>query len=228
MPTYSEIAYDILETVSGNYIGDDEDISIPQIMYQVRLQRALWIRNEYNKPGRKIDPQIEQDLGCLLLEEVDSADCCEIESGCIVLRTVAKIPELIEFHDKSGITRIGPVSKVKIPFNFVSYQEAAFSSYAKYTKGVFAYLLNDHIYLAITDPRYNYIDYINVRGVFANPEDLQEFKCDDDACFTYDTNYPINSWMIPYIKEQVLKQLGISLQIPKDSVNDASDSIKTK
>lgn len=224
MPTYNEIAYDILEIINNNHISDDEDVSTEHIMFHFNLQRSLWIRNEYNKPGRIIDPQIEQDLGCLELEEADSADCCEIKSGCIVLRTKKEIPKLIEFHDKSGITRIGPVSKIKLPFNFTTYNKAVYSSFNKYAKGVYAYLLNSRIYLTITDPKYNYIDYINVRGVFEEPQSLQEFICGDDQCFTYEKNYPINSWMIPYIQEQVLNRYGISFKFPKDTSNDASET----
>lgn len=226
MAKYSEIAYDILEILKGNHISDDVDISIPHIMYHINNQRALWIRNEYNKPGRTIDPQIVQDLGCLELEESDTADCCEITTDCIILRTKEILPNFIEFHDKSGITRVGPISKTNIPFNFVSYEKAVYSSFAKYGKGVFAFLLNSRIYILVTDSKYDYLDYINVRGVLSNPEDAQRFKCDDEACFTYDSEYPINTWMIPYIKEQVLKQFGVSMQVPTDSANDAKDDFR--
>lgn len=224
MATYNELAYDILELLNNGNISDDEDTSIEHIIYHFNLQRALWIRNEYNKPGRTIDPQLEQDLGCLELEEVDSAECCEIKSGCIVLRTIKKIPNIIEFHDKTGITRIGPVSKIKIPFNFDSYNKAILSSYNKYYKGVFAYLMNGHIYLIITDPKYNLIDYINVRALLSNPEDVKTFLCEDGSCFSYDDEYPVNTWMIPYLKEQVLQQFGMSIKLPKDDSNDANDN----
>lgn len=224
MPTYNEIAYDVLEILNNGNISDDEDISIEHIMYHFNTQRALWIRNEYNKPGRTIDPQIEQDLGCLELEEADTADCCDIATGCTILRTVKTIPELIELHDRPAITRIGPVSKIKLPFNFDTYHKAIYASYNKYAKGIFAFFLNKRIYLIITDSKYNYIDYINLKGIFTNPTDLESFKCNNGTCFSYDENYPINSWMIPYIKEQVLKQFGMSIQIPKDSSNDANDN----
>lgn len=224
MATYNELAYDILEVLNNNNISDDEDVSIEHIMYQFNLQRALWIRNEYNKPGRTIDPQIEQDLGCLELEESDTADCCEINTGCIILRTKKIIPKLIEFHDKSGITRLGPVSKVALPFNFTTYDKAIYASFNKYAKGVFAFLLNQRIYCIITDSKYNYLDYINLRGVFENPEDLKEFQCNDEACFTYDKQYPVNAWMIPYLTEQVLNKYGISTKFPKDITNNAADT----
>lgn len=228
MASYNEIVYDIMELIRGNQLSDDTDISETQIRYHLSNQRSLWLRNEYNKPGRKIDSQIEQDLGCLELEEVDAADCCEIQSGCTALRTKKQLPKLLELHSGEAITRVGPINKMKAPFAFDSYNKAVYSVNNKYSrKSVTSFLLNGYIYLIIDDPAYQTLEYINVRGVFANPEDLKDYKCDHEgtACFSYDDEYPINNWMIPYIKEQILNQLGMSLQIPKDELNDAKEDL---
>jgi hypothetical protein len=68
------------------------------------------------------------------------------------------------------------------------------------------------------------IDYINVRGVFEDPLDLAKFQCNDgSSCFSLDDRYPIKSWMIPYIREQVINSLGIPLKTGKDTANDANE-----
>lgn len=228
MASTNELIYDVMELMRGHQISDDTELSERQILYHINNQRALWIRNEYNKPGRTIDSQIEQDLGCLKIVEADAADCCEVTSGCVVLRTEKKIPNLIELHSGPALTRVGPVHKLNIPFSFTNYQKALYSTENKYgAKAVYAFLLNNYIYLIIKDPALLMIDYINVRGVFANPQDLEDFRCEDSSnCFSYDEEYPINNWMIPYIKEQVLNQFGIALQIPKDTANDADEKLE--
>jgi hypothetical protein len=226
MATFNELVFDIMELVRGGQISDDTDLSRRNIAYHLANQRALWLRNEYNKSGRKIDPHLEQDLGCLELEEVDAADCCDITSGCTALRTKKKIPALIELHSGPAITRVGPVNKISKPFSFDPFQKAVYSMHNKYgKKAPVSFLLNDYIYLLIQDPAMQTLDYVNVRGVFANPEDLQDFSCDvtNNSCFSYDDEYPINNWMVPYMKEQILKQLGLSMQMPKDEANDAKE-----
>lgn len=227
MATLNEITYDILETVRNNHISDDIDIDKSQIVYHINNQRALWIRNEYNKPGRKIDPSLIQDFGCLKLIEVDSAECCEITSECVILRTEKQLPNFIDLHDGPAITRVGPVSKVNIPFNFLSREQAILSSYNKFFKGVSAFWQNNYIYLIITNNNWLLLDYINVRGLVEDPTKLSSFKCADseDMCFSYDKEYPISSWMLPYIKEPIMLQILNTLKIPHDKVNDGDENL---
>jgi hypothetical protein len=231
MATYNQIAYDILEIVKGNQISDDVDISIPHIMYHINNQRALWIRNEYNKPGRKVDQHLVQDLGCLELTTVDAAECCSVTTDCVALRTKNKIPAFIELHNGVALTRVGPVNKLKPPFNLTSYAQAPYMSANKYTGNtVNAFVLNDYVYILTNDVSMQTMDYINVQGIVADPEVLVDYHCESsgDPCFSYDDEYPMNTWMIPYIKEQVLAQFGLSLQTPKDEGNNAKDDSQAK
>jgi hypothetical protein len=228
MASYNEIAFDILELLKNNQISDDVDISLEHILYHLNNQRALWIRNEYNKPGRKIDQHLIQDLGCIKIIEVDAAECCTISSDCIALRTEKKIPALIELHSGPALERVGPVNKLEPPYSLSSSNVASYKKYNKYTgNDIQALLLNDYIYLIIPNPLQQNLEYINVRAVIANPADWINFKCDSTGtnCFSYDDEYPINNWMIPYIKEQILAQFGMSLQIPKDEDNNAKDNL---
>lgn len=227
MATFNEIIFDTLESLRNHKISDDIDIDESQVIYHWNNQRALWLKNEYNKPGSMIDPYTEQDLGCLTLATADAAECCDISSGCTILRTEVKIPRTIQLHSGPAITRVGLVNKLTVPFSFTNYQKAIYTMNGKYTgkKGVFVFLLNGYMYLVTKDPYIQLMDYINVRGVFENPMDLTAFKCDDAPCFSFDEAYPLNNWMIPYIKEQVFNQFGMSLQIPKDKTNDATEDL---
>lgn len=228
MATYNELIFDILELVEAHQITDDTDNAEDHIVFLYNQQRALWLRNEFNKPGRKIDPHLEQDLGCVELELADAADCCEISTGCKMLRTKVKIPATIELHSGPAITRVGPINKIKRPFTFDNYQKVYYTMNGKYTgnKGVWAFLLNDYMYLVTKDPAIQMLEYINVRGVFQDPQDLESFQCEDgSSCFTYEDEFPVNNWMLPYMKEQVLMQLGVSNQQPKDMANDAQDDV---
>lgn len=231
MATFNEIIYDIMETMRGNQLSDDTDLSRRNIIYHINNQRALWLRNEYNKPSRKIDSQVEQDLGCLKLIKVDAAECCHVDLGCNVLRTEEQIPKLLELHSGPAVTRVGPVHKGMAPFNFMDYNQAIYAMQGKYSgKATITFLLNGYLYFLSKNPATQHLEYINLRGVFADPTDLISFRCETESgnCFSYDEEYPINSWMIPYIKEQILNQFGLSLQTPKDSGNDADESLPRK
>ncbi len=228
MATYNQIAYDILEILKNNQISDDVDISLEHILYHVNNQRALMLRNEYNKPGRKIDQHITQDFGCLKLIEVDAAECCSVTLDCIALRTEKKIPPLLELHSGSALTRVGPVNKLAAPYTLVDANRVSFNKHNKYTgNDVQAILLNDYIYIVTDNPAMQTLEWINARGVIANPEDVQNFRCDAHGtpCFSYDDEYPINTWMLPYAQEQILQKFGVSLQMPKDNDNNAKENV---
>jgi len=227
MPSFNEVIYDIMEVVRGNQISDDTEISERHVIYQVDIQRALWLRKEYNKPGVSIDTQITQDLGCLELVEVDAAECCTIELGCTVLRTKKKMPKAVKFHSSLGITRVGPIHKLKLPFTYMDYDKAIYTASAesKYSKGVITFSLNDYVYVIMTDPNMIHLTHINVRGVWESPAAVTDFACDVEGttCFSFDDEYPVNIHLLPYIKEQVLAQFGMAASIPKDSANDGQE-----
>lgn len=226
--TYNEIAYDILEILKGNQISDDVDISLEHILYHLNQQRALWIRREYNKPGRHIDQHLIQDLGCVELELIDAADCCDITTDCYVLRTKKVIPAFLELHSGSAVTRVGSINKTSKPYSFTSLARASVAFYSKYGKNqVYAFLLNDYMHIISQNPKIKLMDHINIRGVIANPTDIIDFKCDitGNACFSYENEYPINNWMLPLMKEQIINQFGVSLSIPKDNDNNAKNNI---
>ena len=229
--TENQIIYDVLELVRGNHVQDDVDIDGRQIMFICNNQRHLWIRNEYNKPGRQIDHHIEQDLGCVKLIEVDAAECCDtsLATGCIILRTEKQIPNTIEFHKGTGITRVGPIKKVDVPLSFIPYNRAQFFGDDKYGGVIVqAFLLNGYIYLITPTTQSQFLEYINIRGVFETPADAANFsKCDGASCYDPAVDaYPIQGWMYAYLKEQILMQLTRSTQTRKDTHGDSQDLVK--
>jgi len=225
MATYNEIIFDTLETLRNNYISDDTLISESQILYHWDNQRALWLYNELGKPGIQIDPSLEQDLGCLELEEVDAASCCNITTECTALRTKLKLPKFINLQTGPAITRVGPVNKIKIPFNFTNYNKAMYISFGKYSKGLYGFLLNGYIYVISETSNLPLLTNINVRGILESPSDIEQFKCNSDPCFSLDEEYPLITRLIPYMKEEVIKQFLISMRIPKDNNNNGKEDL---
>jgi hypothetical protein len=223
--TREEAVYEILEIIRGNQLSDDIDIDTREVEFQLDNARAVFLRQEFNKPGRLIDNNLVQDLGCVTLEEADPADCCEIDTGCSILRTVEEIPKAIHLFDGPAITRVGPVNKMNIKYSFVSYEQAVFSGNGKYNQqAIFAFLLNNRIYLTTKNKKAWLLDKINIRGVFEKPSEASEFvDCDNNPCYTMASNYPINNWMYPFIRDMVLEKYGISLKMPKDNTNNADD-----
>lgn len=224
MATLNEIVFDVLESVRSHHIVDDEDIDRRQIIYNLNLQRSLWIRNELNKPGRTIDPFTVQSLGCVELEVADTSDCPELPVGCSILRTKCEIPKTVELHQRNAITKVGPVDKMDYFFSFVPYHQTIFSGNGKYNQNsVFAFLHNNRMYFKVNKAQQKLIRRVNIMGIFEDPTKVSEFCNTSGApCFSADDQYPISSWMLPYIKQDLINQVVGSIQMPEDNTNDAT------
>jgi hypothetical protein len=228
MVTLNQLTYDLLELIRGTIV-DDEELDNRQLQYWIHNQRALWLKNEMNR-FRSIDDDIVQDLGCVELEMVDAADCPAHLIGCNVLRTKKKLPDTIDLHYKSAITRVGPIDKTDRPFSFVNYQRAIFSGNSKHSKNtIYAFLLNDYMYLKI-DPnnsRGKMLTHINIRGVFEDPTEAAVF-CDAEGkpCYSEDSKYPVSRSIINYMKNAIVQSdLKFKVNPPGDSINDANAQV---
>lgn len=226
MATTNEIVYDILEDVASHKLSDDLDIDNRQVIYKLNTQRALWTRNEYNKPGRILDPYLIQSLGCVELEVADASDCPELPVGCSILKTKCEIPKTIELHNRSAITKVGPIDKLDYFFSFVPYQQAIFSGNGKFNgNSIFAFIHNKRMYFKVNSAQQKLLRRVNIMGIFEDPTKISEFcNTNGTPCFSMDDEYPISNWMIPFVKEQIIKELIMSMQIPEDNSNDANSN----
>ena len=221
--TLNELIYDIWELITP-FISDDSEYTDRQFAFWIKTNRAQLIRNEYNKKLRSTDPSMVQDLGCLELEVADRADCCDISDGCTVLRTKQELPKPIELHNSQLITRVGDIDKISISYDFVPYETAVYSGNGKFNKNrIFAFWMNNRIYIVSKCKMNLMMEHINVRGVFQDPEKVSKFnQCDGTPCYTKDSEYPLNAWMWDYIKTMIVNtNLKISTQAVGDGENNA-------
>lgn len=227
MNTLNSIVYSILSSVKP-HLTDDEDLTFEKVSYDVQNKRAVFIRNEYNK-SREIDPSLIQDLGCVDVVKVDAAECCDIDSGCKVVRTQDKIPVPISTHKKPLITRVGPINKLQRNYNFVTYREAANSGNGAYNqREIYAYYFNGYIYLVSKNPSVYLLKKINIQGVFDNPEDLANYNlCESNTpCYSDNSPYPLPKWMEEYIKNALKEEyVKVDIVAPKDQANDSKNQV---
>ena len=223
--TLNEIAYNLLNLIRGGRSNHDEHISLDQIKFNIKHYRAVFIRRDFAKNGLN-SRHSEQDLGCVHIERVDSTQCCNLPSTCIVYRSVKAIPKTIRYNFEEAITYVGDISGTgTIPL--VHSNMIQFLPYDKYTKDTYkAYMLNNFLYI------YNAggLETVNVRGVFEDPEAVSEFdECDGGGCYDDSaTDFPIAMDMLALINQGILSSelqlLGSSMS---DTKNDRMQDAQT-
>lgn len=224
MATLNEISYSILEKLRPN-LSKDDDIDIRLVEAEIHKKRARFLRNELNR-NRTIDPFIIQDLGCVEMEIVDRAECCDITINCSILRSTLQIPSTIELHNDTMLW-VNPVDRLEKPFSLIDYQAAKFIGGHRFTsRQIYAFILNNYLYLVSEDDTHAQITHVSIRGVFENPEDAAKFiNCSDgSSCFTGDSVYPLKAWMADAVETEVYNTLLSKIKLPKDGSNDSKSN----
>jgi len=213
--TLNEIAYNILNLVRGGRSSNNDHISLSQIKFNVKYYRAMLIRRDFTRNGI-ITRHLEQDLGCLELQKVDASKCCNLPVDCAVYRTKKKIPRTVRFSFKDAITHVGDVTGLStIPM--VEPHMVEFLPYDKYTKSQKkAYMIEDYLYVYNADG----LKFVNVRGVFEDPEEIALFDCDGSDCYDDDSEFPIPMDMVQIITSGLMSG---ELMLLSSSVNDTTN-----
>ena len=209
---------------------DDDQLDDRLMKDWIKDQRALWLRNEMNKP-RSVDEQIIQTLGCVPLEVADKSSCPSYLTDYHILQTNVDIPKTIELNNGDGIIEIGYVDKMAYPTSYVTLQRLRFAGNGKFNRNIIHVARHGQRILLKTTAgaqNYgNYLRYLRIRGVFEDPEAVANFThVNGDPCYSDSDDFPMNRWMWNYIKEAI-KQANFKelITAPTDEINDASENL---
>jgi hypothetical protein len=200
----NDISYHILNTVRGNRSKDYPDLSIDQIKDAVKYYRALLIRRDQQKNFNRYR-MFEQDLGLVTVDYYDTAEDPNTNSNIELIRTDSKIPSPIRMKEWEGITYVGRLDKSGEPFPLVDAHRSWWNQYNKFTSDEpEAFYRNGYVYVRNT----NVIDEINIRGVFEDPEEVYNFKGEDE-----EKPFPIPEDMVQRITQSLLNgELSFAVQ----------------
>ena len=219
--TLNEIAYNVLNLVRGGRSSNNDYISLDQIKFNIRYYRAMLIRRDFARNGM-ITRHLEQDLGCLNLIKVDASKCCDLPVECAVYRTERALPRTVRFNFRDAITHVSDVTGTgTIPL--VESHTVQWLPYDKYTKDKYkAYMIEDFMYIYNAEG----LGFINVRGVFENPEDVSSFDCDGSECYDDNMDYPLPLDMVETITKGIMAGELVLLSGSKnDTTNDTIQDV---
>ena len=223
--TLNEIAYNLLNIVRGGRSHHEEHISLDQIKFNIKHYRAMFIRRDYQKNVFN-SRHIEQDLGCIKLERVNASKCCNMPATACVYRSIQPIPKTIRYNFSEAITYVGDISGMgRIPL--IDSNTIKYIPYDKYTKGKYkAYMIEDFMYVYNADG----LEYINIRGVFEDPEEVAKFgDCAGEVCYDDSQHdFPISMDMIQLINSGVMNgELKLLAGTVSDIDNDRMQDPQT-
>lgn len=231
-PTINEIVFSVINQLRGRSTVSDV-ISTEQVKFLAKAVRADLLKQGANK-GYSADPYIIQSLGCVELTWVDSAECCAAQTGCDLLRTVKPIPSTIELHNQQLFGRIGPTDKRQPAFDYINFERVPYLGHNKFTKNrIKAYQQNTggYMYFEVPTEKAKMLKYVNIQGVFENPEDVASFTdcTTGNSCYTDDYPYPVKLWMVPVIIKTVVDMfMREESKVPYDQTNNSKSDVSSQ
>lgn len=160
-----------------------------------------------------------QPLKYMELIEVDKAEaqCHCVVSGCYFKRTKYKLPTMMEGYYGPiirSVTSLDGSENIDPTFP-TTYERASKQKNFKYNKTKYFWFLDGYLYFPNLD-----WDAVRIEGVFQG--DVSKFNCDpaDNCGYIQNNTFYIPDFLFSEIEQFVMRDLGITLQIPQDIQHD--------
>lgn len=206
--------------------SDDSSFTEEHVLFLLNKYRALVLKQEYERQKKESSIENKQSI-CLDLETVTS----NIDNPCsdIMLRSVQKIPTTLEFSQP----QVSTINFFSNPMMvYVTPEKLKFVNYNKFLQNIIYCALapDGHIYMKSSNPQFQNLERIRLSAVFEDFEEVSSLSCDNDGndtsdCSIMDKEFPMESYLVPALINDVVKQLLGSRYIPRDSSNDANDTL---
>lgn len=205
--------------------SDDSSFTEEHVLFLLNKYRSLVLKQEYERQKKESSIENKQSI-CLNLEAVDE----NINNPCgdFMLRSVEKIPTTLEFSQP----QVSTISFFSNPMMcYVTPEKLKFVNYNKFLQNIIYCALapDGHVYLKSSNPQFQYLERIKLSAVFEDFEEASNLSCDEegnqDDCDIMEKEFPLENYLVPALINNVVKQLLGSKYIPKDSSNDANDTL---
>lgn len=179
----------------------------------IKRQDALSSRAKFGSLFRK--------LPCIELVEVDKIEaCCDIKSGCTVMRTREKLPGVMEGAQGPLLRYVGSIDNSVEAYRTTPslYNSMSKTTAFKYNKNKYYWLIDGYIYI----PNVEWGSVL-IEGIF--DADLSGYTCDDPCNQVQNQAFNIPPELFAEIEQQVINDFMKSAQIPQDSFISDKQSV---
>ena len=194
MATLNQIVATIKNVYSGGITKVDFPFRDAQLAFIVDYHSDILRKIDIDTKGY-IDTTNIQDLGCMKLTKIDSADCSLVNFGTDI--KYVDIPNVLQLKKTNGIEFFGSVDKQYIiPFKDPSI--VGYDRYIRFPKkiGLSASQIGSRIY--VRGANAVNLCYVNIRGVFETPS--QVYSCPSEntnpTCYDWDCQYPLGQHLL--------------------------------
>lgn len=220
MSKYREVVYMILDELK--LVSDDASFTQEHVIMLAGNYRSMLLKQHY-KDIKKDIPESNYQTLCIDLEKVEALPGFPCEGG-YMLKSVQEIPASIT----AASTKVYPLNYFKGEhISLISMDRMRYTGYNRWTSSVTYAALgpDNHLWLNSKNPQFLYMKKLRVTGIFDDAELAAQLACDEQGnhCDILDSEFPLESALIPTLIELCVKELSGSVYRPEDHNNNAGD-----
>lgn len=193
-----------------------------RFLYSMIMKHARFYMHRQDNLNRIMKyNSVFQTINFIELIDVDSAEaqCFGVSTDCYFKRTKNKLPRMIEGYYGPLLRTVSSLdlSQQIVPTFPMTFQQISKQRTFKYNKKKYYWYLGGHLYFPNID-----WDAVRIEGVFE--DDISAMNCDtaDDCMFVSDQRINIPEFLFTEIEQQVVRDLGMMIQIPQDPGQNAT------
>lgn len=221
--TLRELVYITLDELK--IASDDSFFNENHVRFLLNKWRAKILKQEHESKKKQLAESAYQTI-CLDLED-DNPLGLDINCGEFFRRSIQKVPVVMPGVGDPIISSGSVFSNDRVVY--VSRQRMRFVGYNRWLKNIiYAALGEDNkLYLSSKNSQFRYLEKVQFTAVFEDAEKAMELSCNKntDSCNILDQEYPFESYLVPVLVYQVVKELLGPKYQPVDSINNDSDDL---
>ena len=204
-------------------VSDDASFTQDHVVWLASKYRSMLLKQHY-KDIKKDIPESNYQTICLDLIKKEALKGFPCEEGYMLWSTKA-IPATIT----SASTKVSAGNFFNGErITYVTMERMRFVGHNRWTKNtIYASLGPDnHLWLRSRNPQFLYLKKAQVTAIFDDPEAVADLLCDESGkhCDILDSNFPLESALLPTLIELCVKELSGSVYRPADTANNAADN----
>jgi hypothetical protein len=214
MATYREMVYAALEQVKA--MSDDAYISEEYTLFLISKVRAAILTQFYQNARKEITAMSESNYQTVEISFVDSTST---RNSTNVLTSTQVVPDLLKIGNVKVFTGMYGISTTDLPY--VSLERFKYVGHNTWLKNIIYSTIgtDKKLYLKSGDGALPPLSSVNIRGIFANPEIVDNVIDGDN----WDLEFPLEGNLVNMVIETVCKYLASVDYRPADSLNNAID-----
>lgn len=215
--TWREAVYMVLDELK--LMSDDASFNEDHIIFLLGKYRSFILKQVYSKVKQPISESNYQTI-CMDLTLMSDCEYGDLICSNDVIPTISDL----------GTPRVFTNNYYYGDITFVSKERMRYVGNNKWLSNIIYCSIgpDKHLYFKSSNPQFKYLESVKFTAIFEDATKASELSCDKDnteSCDILDTEFPLETALVPQLIELTVTEIKKALYDPEDIENNANDDL---